>query len=137
MFRDEVDCPDTRPVSVLHVEDDSLVADAVRMFLEGEGWSVETCADGASALEKLERGERFDVLIFDFKLPDANGIGLIKHTRKLAHRQQTPIIMFSGDEVEMDARRAGANYFLRKPSDLDSIPETVARLLARKKGKEA
>ncbi|HEX8686109.1 MAG TPA: response regulator, partial [Pyrinomonadaceae bacterium] len=137
MFRGDEDCPETRPVVVLHVEDRPEVADAVRMKLEDEGWSVETCIDGASALEKLESGERFDVLIFDFKLPDANGIGLIKHTRKLAHRQQTPIIMFSGDDVEVDARRAGANYFLRKPGDLDSIPETVARLLARKKGKES
>jgi CheY-like chemotaxis protein/predicted negative regulator of RcsB-dependent stress response len=137
MFRGDEDCPETRAVVVLHVEDRAEVADAVRMKLEDEGWSVETCTDGASALEKLESGERFDVLIFDFKLPDANGIGLIKHTRKLAHRQQTPIIMFSGDEVEMEARRAGANYFLRKPGDLDSIPETVARLLARRKGKES
>lgn len=137
MFRGDEDCPETRPVVVLHVEDRPEVADAVRMKLEDEGWSVETCVDGASALEKLESGERFDVLIFDFKLPDANGIGLVKHTRRLAHRQQTPIIMFSGDDVEMDARRAGANYFLRKPDDLDSIPETVARLLARRKGKES
>jgi CheY-like chemotaxis protein len=137
MFRGDEDCPETRTVVVLHVEDRAEVAEAVRMKLEDEGWSVETCIDGASALEKLESGERFDVLIFDFKLPDANGIGLIKHTRKLAHRQQTPIIMFSGDEVELEARRAGANYFLRKPGDLDSIPETVARLLARKKGKES
>jgi CheY-like chemotaxis protein/tetratricopeptide (TPR) repeat protein len=137
MFRGDEDCPETRAVVVLHVEDRAEVADAVRMKLEDEGWLVETCTDGASALEKLESGERFDVLIFDFKLPDANGIGLIKHTRKLAHRQQTPIIMFSGDEVEMEARRAGANYFLRKPGDLDSIPETVARLLARRKGKES
>jgi CheY-like chemotaxis protein/predicted negative regulator of RcsB-dependent stress response len=137
MFRGDEDCPETRAVVVLHVEDRPEVADAVRMKLEDEGWSVETCIDGASALEKLESGERFDVLIFDFKLPDANGIGLIKHTRRLAHRQQTPIIMFSGDDVETDARRAGANYFLRKPDDLDSIPETVARLLARRKGKES
>ena len=137
MFRGDEDCPETRPVVVLHVEDRAEVAEAVQMKLEDEGWSVETCVDGASALEKLESGERFDVLIFDFKLPDANGIGLIKHTRRLAHRQQTPIIMFSGDDVELDARRAGANYFLRKPNDLDSIPETVARLLARKKGKES
>jgi CheY-like chemotaxis protein/tetratricopeptide (TPR) repeat protein len=135
MFRGDEDCPETRAVVVLHVEDRAEVADAVRMKLEDEGWSVDTCVDGASALEKLESGERYDVLIFDFKLPDANGIGLIKHTRKLAHRQQTPIIMFSGDDVEVDARRAGANYFLRKPDDLDSIPETVARLLARRKGK--
>jgi CheY-like chemotaxis protein len=135
MFRGDEDCPETRAVVVLHVEDRAEVADAVRMKLEDEGWSVETCTTGAAALEKLESGERFDVVIFDFKLPDANGIGLIKHTRRLAHRQQTPIIMFSGDDVELEARRAGANYFLRKPDDLDSIPETVARLLAWKKGK--
>ena len=92
---------------------------------------------GAAALEKLESGERFDVLIFANKLPDTTGIELIKHTRRLAHRQQTPILMLSGDEVELDARRAGATVFLRKPGGLDSIPETVARLLARKKGREA
>lgn len=32
------------------------------MTLQGEGWSVETCASGAAALEKLQSGERFDVL---------------------------------------------------------------------------
>jgi CheY-like chemotaxis protein/tetratricopeptide (TPR) repeat protein len=136
MFRDEVDCPDTRPVSVLHVEDEPLVADAVRMTLDGEGWSVETCGTGAAALEKLSSGARYDVLIFDNRLPDASGIELIHHTKALAHRQQTPIIMLSGDEVEVQAKRAGANAFLRKPGDVQALAETVARLLARKKGRE-
>ena len=135
MFRGDEDCPETRPVVVLHVEDRPEVAEPVRMKLEDEGWSVETCADGAAALEKLESGERYDVLIFDNKLPDTTGIELIKHTRTLAHRQQTPIIMLSGDEIEVEARRAGANIFLRKPGDVASLPETVARLLARKKGR--
>jgi CheY-like chemotaxis protein/tetratricopeptide (TPR) repeat protein len=137
MFRGDEDCPETRAVVVLHVEDRPEVAEPVRMKLEDEGWSVETCTDGASALEKLESGERFDVLIFDYKLPDTTGIELIKQTRRLAHRQQTPIIMLSGDEVELEAKRAGASYFLRKPGDIDSIPETVARLLARRKGRES
>ena len=137
MFRDEVDCSDTRNVSVLHIEDRAKVAEAVRTKLEDEGWSVETCATGAAALEKLQSGERYDVLIFDNKLPDTTGIELIRRTRALAHRQQTPIIMLSGDEGEMEARRAGANHFLRKPGDLGSIPETVARLLARKRGRES
>ena len=136
MFRGDEDCPETRAVCVLHVEDDRLVAEAVNITLEGEGWSVETCVSGAAALEKLESGERYDVLIFDNKLPDTTGLELIKQTRALAHRQQTPIIMLSGNEVEIDARRAGANWFLRKPGDVGSIPETVARLLARKKGRE-
>lgn len=136
MFRDEIDCPDTRPVSVLHAEDDRLVADAVRITLEGEGWSVETCATGASALEKLSSGARYDVLIFDNRLPDTNGMELIRRTQALAHRQQTPIIMLSGDEVEVQAKRARANAFLRKPGDVEALAETVARLLARKKGRE-
>ena len=132
MFREELDCRELRVVCVLHVEDDRLVADAVNKALHDEGWSVETCADGTSALEKLESGERFDVLVFDNNLPDTSGVELIRQARALAHRQQTPIVMLSGDEVEMEARRAGANAFLRKPGDVPSIAETVARLLARK-----
>lgn len=137
MFRGDEDCPETRAVCVLHVEDDRLVSESVNVALHDEGWSVETCTTGAAALAKLESGERFDVLIFDNNLPDTNGVELIKHTRTLAHRQQTPIIMLSGDEVEERARRAGANAFLRKPDDVASIPETVARLLTRKRGREA
>ena len=138
MFRDEVDCPDTRAVSILHVEDDATVADTVNVTLEDEGWVVETCPDGAEALGKLEGGARYDVLIFDNQLPGLSGVELIRRTRALAHRQQTPIIMFSGnDGVEAQAKRAGANTFLRKPADLPLIAETVARLLTRKKGREA
>jgi DNA-binding NtrC family response regulator len=137
IFRDELECPETRAVCVLHVEDDPTISEPVNVTLQDEGWSVETCINGAAALEKLEGGERFDVLIFDNRLPDTNGLELIRHARTLAHRQQTPIIMLSGDEVEVEAKRAGANAFLRKPGDVSSIPETVARLLARRKGREA
>jgi two-component system chemotaxis response regulator CheY len=132
MFRDEVDCPDTRAVSILHVEDDAFVADAVRMALEDEGWSVETCVDGADALERLESGARYDVLIFDNQLPGMGGVELAGQARAMAHRQQTPIIMLSASEVESEARRAGANVFLRKPGDVPTLAETIARLLARK-----
>jgi hypothetical protein len=44
--------------------------------------------------------------------------------------------MLSGDDVEMQARRAGANAFLRKLEDTPVLAETIARLLARKKGRE-
>ena len=107
------------------------------MVLHDEGWSVETCADGAAALEKLESGERYDVLIFDNNLPSINGLELIRQTRALAHRQRTPIIMLSGSEVETEARRAGANYFLPKPGGIALLAETVAHLLARRKGRES
>jgi CheY-like chemotaxis protein len=132
MFRDDVDCPDTRAVSVLHVEDDAVVADVVNTALEDEGWSVETCCDGASALERLRSGARYDVLVFDNRLPDTSGVELVRRARTMAHRQQTPVIVLSGDEVEAQARRAGANAFLRKPDGVSALAETVAGLLARR-----
>jgi CheY-like chemotaxis protein len=113
--------------------DDALVADGVRIALEDEGWSVETCGDGTVALEKLARSARYDVLIFDNQLADTSGIELLRQTRGLAHRQQTPVIILSASDVEMQTRRAGANAFLRKPDDLPALTETVARLLARRK----
>jgi CheY-like chemotaxis protein len=132
MFRDDEDCSDTGAVSVMHVEDDRFVAEMIRATLDDEGWRVETCGDGATALERLKSGTRYDVLIFDHNLPDTTGVELIQQTRKMAHRQRTPIIMLSRDAVEMNARRAGANAFLRKPDDASLIAETIARLLARK-----
>jgi CheY-like chemotaxis protein len=136
MFRDEVDCHETQVVSVLHVEDEPTVADPVRVTLEDEGWRVETCGDGLSALERLSSGARYDVLIVDNQLPGIDGMELIRRTRAMAHRQQTPIIMLSASDVEAQAKRAGANEFLRKPDDMPLIAETIARLLARKRGKD-
>jgi CheY-like chemotaxis protein len=123
---------ETPPLSILHVEDNKLIADAVKDTLEMEGWTVESFREGTAALQMISSDEHYDVLIFDNGLPDTDGIELIRQTRLLPHRQQTPIIMFSASEVEKEARRAGANAFLRKPVDANVIAETVARLLARK-----
>lgn len=136
MFRDDVDCPDTRAVSVLHVGDDADAADRVQATLGEEGWAVEACADGLDALGRLETGARYDVLIFDHRLPGLGGVELIRQTGALPHRQQTPVILLSDDCVETQARLAGANAFLRKPAGRQVLTETVAHLLARRKRRE-
>lgn len=123
---------ETRPLSILHVEDNNLVARAVKEILETEGWTVESFRDGETALKAISSEAHYDALIFDYELPDTNGVELIRQTRRLAHRQQTPIIMLSASSVEREARRAGANAFLRKPEDVTLLAETIARLLARK-----
>jgi len=134
MFRDEVDCAETRTaVVVLYVEQQQDAPDPALAKLEEEGWSVETCSTGAEALERLSGGERFDVLIFGYKLSDITGIELIRQTRALAHRQRTPLIMLTDYDVEEDALRAGATTFLRKTGAAADITETVARLLARRR----
>jgi CheY-like chemotaxis protein/Tfp pilus assembly protein PilF len=119
-----------RPVSILYVEDNKLVADAVRETLEMEGWSVRLSTNGADAIRQLESAQHYDLLMFDNELPlGVRGIELIRHARHLSHRRQTPIIMLSASHVETEARRAGADVFLKKPEGVRTLVETVSRLL--------
>lgn len=133
MFREPHDAAETRPVHILHAEDDALVASAVREALRGEGWRVSTYADGLSALGEIEGPEPYDLLIIDKHLPGADGLELVVRARELPHRQHVPVIVLSASgDAGREARRAGASAFLRKPEDMQALAETVARLLARK-----
>jgi CheY-like chemotaxis protein len=118
-----------RVIKILHVEDYKMVADAVRETLEALGWKVNTCASGAQATAILDGTEPYNVFIFDYDLPGRNGVELTRHARTLPHRRRTPIIMFTGSDIEQNAWRAGASAVLRKPEDLGRLSETVTRLL--------
>jgi CheY-like chemotaxis protein len=114
---------------ILLVEDIGIVADAVKELLELEGWQVETCTDGRAALAKIESVTRYDLLLLDNELPYIGGLELTRRARRLVHRRQTPIIMISASECGRDARRAGADVFIRKPEGMARLVETAARLL--------
>lgn len=116
-------------VSILFVEDNRIVAEAVRETLELEGWGVESCADGSVALRRIEGQEHFDLFLFDNDLPGIHGIELIHRARHLPHRRHTPIVMFSAGELAREAHGAGADVFLRKPNDMNALVGTINRLL--------
>lgn len=118
-----------RPVRVLHVEDNALVAGTVKETLKLEGWSVESCADGTTALKKITGDTHYDLLLLDYDLPGVNGLELARRARRLSHRRRTPIIMLSASDVETEAWRAGVDAFLHKPGDVLVVAETVTRLL--------
>lgn len=125
------------PLTILYVEDAKFVADAVRETLEGEGWRVETCADGFVASLLIKSAAHYDLILLDKELPNLSGLELTRRARELPHRTQTPIIMLSASERVRDALLAGANVFLRKPQDISKIVETAARLLATAGGNDA
>ena len=119
-----------RPLAILHVEDNRLVADAVRETLELEGWRVQSCADGAHGLRRLESDAHFDLLILDYDLPGVSGLELALRSKQLAHRRDTPVILFSASDHAAEARLVGVDAFLKKPEGLASLVGTIARLLA-------
>jgi CheY-like chemotaxis protein len=58
------------PLTILYAEDHATVRLALKETLEREGWRVDACADGLSALVRLEGGESYALLVFDKDLPD-------------------------------------------------------------------
>jgi CheY-like chemotaxis protein len=115
-------------LTILFVEDNKLVADAVRDLLEGEGWRVESCADGNCAMNRLAGGASYDLLLLDNELPSASGLELTRYARSLPSYRRTPIIMISATDCQAEARRAGVDLFLRKPDDIHALVDAVRRL---------
>jgi CheY-like chemotaxis protein/tetratricopeptide (TPR) repeat protein len=120
-------------VTILHVEDNEMVAKLVGEMLAAEHWQVELCVDSDSALRKLFGNDHYDVLVIDNDLPGLSGLELVQRARKISHRRRTPIIMLSGDDCEKEAWRAGAKAFLRKPEGVAKISATITRLLEEQK----
>jgi CheY-like chemotaxis protein len=119
-----------RPPTILCVEDNKLILGALKDTLELEGWHVEGCQDGTTALVKINTHAHYDLITLDHDLPGVSGLELLRHARTLTHRRLTPIVMCSASNIERETRLAGANAFMKKPDGLKAITETVARLLA-------
>jgi CheY-like chemotaxis protein/tetratricopeptide (TPR) repeat protein len=119
----------TETISILLVEDNEMVAGAVKETLETKGWAVETCSNGTAALERIDSDAHYDLLLLDYDLPGVNGIELIQRARQMGHRSQTPIVMLSATPVEAAAREAGVDAFLPKPQGVGLLAETIVRLL--------
>jgi two-component system chemotaxis response regulator CheY len=115
-------------LTILYVEDNRLVSEAVRGMLESEGWSVISCADGNAGMNRLAGGRAYDLLLLDNDLPGASGIELTRYARSLPNYRSTPIIMVSATECSADARSAGVNLFLSKPDDIHTLVDAVRRL---------
>ena len=116
-------------LTILYVEDHKLVADVVRDTLEGQGWRVVACVDGAAALTKIASGARYDLLITDNHLPHVNGLELVRYARHLKHRSELPIVMFSATDCRAEAEQAGVDVFLRKPQDTARLIPAIRQLL--------
>ena len=117
-----------RSLTILYVEDHKLLLLYVKDMLEEQGWRVETCQDGMRALEIIESGSLYDVLILDHGLPGMSGLELVRRARCLTHRRRTPIIMLSASDAARAARQAGADAFLKKPEEVNAIVKTVTSL---------
>ena len=118
---------------ILIVEDDESLSKLFSEFLSLKGYRVDTALNGAVACEKLQ-GHIYDLVLIDLKLPDMNGIELIKLVKE--NSPDTISVIISGHatiELTLDAITLGAFDFLLKPVQLAKLAIVVENGLEQRK----
>jgi len=100
---------------ILVLDDDPIVTLSCKRILGAEGYSISTVEKGEDALNKLAK-EDFDLLISDVRLPDINGMEVLKESRVL--KPKTDVVIITGYPTLDDAREStklGASEYIEKP----------------------
>jgi len=117
--------------SILLVEDEENLHEALRLNLELEGYEVSGVFDGASVL-KIVQQEHFDLIILDVMLPEIDGISVCETIR--LNNEEIPILILSAKNSSADrvlGLKKGADDYLTKPFNLEELLLRVQKLLIK------
>ena len=123
---------DKKP-SILLVEDEENLHEALKLNLELEGYEVTSSFDGAAALKAVEN-EYFDLLILDVMLPEVDGISITETVR--LKNNEVPILILSAKNSSADrvlGLKKGADDYLTKPFNLEELLLRIHKLIDKNK----
>lgn len=122
-----------KKLSILLVEDEENLQDALRLNFELEGYEVTSAYDGAEAM-KTVNSEYFDLIILDVMLPEIDGITVCENIRLF--NSEIPILILSAKNSSADrvtGLQKGADDYLTKPFDLTELLIRVKKLINKSK----
>ncbi|MDZ7692199.1 MAG: response regulator [Balneolaceae bacterium] len=118
--------------SILIADDEKEIRETLSIVLQDEGFACDTASNGAEAIEKIREG-RYDIVITDLKMPQADGIEVIQKTKQLSSETLTVIITAHATvETAVEALRKGASDYILKPIDFDEVIIRIQNLLDHK-----
>ena len=112
---------DSFRASVLVVDDEAAIRDSLHMILEYEGYRVDEAGSGSQALTRVADRPP-DAVILDIKMPEMDGLELLKALRDRGY--DMPVLMISGHAdvaTAVEATRRGAYDFFEKPLQRDRV----------------
>jgi two-component system cell cycle response regulator CtrA len=119
---------------LLLIEDSQIEADATRLMLEAEGFTVDVAGTGEDGLG-LARSYDYSLIILDVMLPDVEGHGVLRRLRD--GRVPTPVLMLSG-LAELDHKirglGLGADDYLTKPFERQELVARIHAIIRRAQG---
>jgi DNA-binding response OmpR family regulator len=114
-------------VKILIAEDDADIRSLLRDILEYEGHDCETAEDGLAAMRLFEEGHQYELLISDYRMPNTDGLGLLRWCRE--RRIRLPVILLSASRVllkrEQIALEGCSAAYLHKPVNMDDLLSAV------------
>lgn len=119
---------------VLLIEDDKAMSQNIALILKKEGMVVDVSALGEDGLE-VGKLYDYDIVILDLKLPDMDGLDVLKHLR--ASNINTPVLILSGlnsPDKKVSGLSFGADDYLTKPFDRSELIARVNAIVRRAKG---
>ncbi|MBM4062047.1 MAG: sigma-54-dependent Fis family transcriptional regulator [Planctomycetes bacterium] len=126
-----------RTASILVVDDEFSVRDSLTSWFKKDGYDVRAVDSAAAALQALEQ-RKFDVGVFDIKMPGMDGIELQDRVHRID--PQMAVIMltaFASVETAVQALKQGAFDYVTKPIDPDELSHLVQRAIERRRLGEA
>src|ERR1700687_4926502 len=122
---------DGKPINVLVVDDEPVLAELVSMALRYEGWDISTAGDGATAIA-LARENPPDVVVLNVMLPDMSGLDVLHRLREQLPR--LPLLLLTAKDALEDriaGLTAGGDDYVTKPFSLEEVILRLRALLRR------
>ena len=124
------------PPCVLVVEDFADLRRLVALYLHARGYQVLEAANGKTAIQTAQSGNP-NLILLDIRLPDINGVDVIRELRQLSETKHVPIVGWSAEsesnpQREM-LRRAGISDYIQKPTSLKQLDAVIKRFLPESK----
>jgi CheY-like chemotaxis protein len=117
---------------ILAVDDEPVVLDSFRRILVLDGFSVDTVESGPEALGLLRR-RNYDFLFTDLKMPDMDGVEVVKAAKHLRPDVDVAVITgFATIESAVATMQSGASDYVQKPFTPDELSQFAAKLLVKR-----
>ena len=117
--------------SILVIDDDPVLRDALASVLRAEGFRVGCVEDGQEALDLLNAGVRPSVILLDLHTPRMDGLEFRRRQLLSPALSEIPVVVLTADlDREPEARRLGVAFYLRKPVPFPQLARVLAHFAA-------
>lgn len=125
-----------KEMKTLLVDDDEWIRDSMTLFFEDEGCDLLAVDTAEEGLEKL-KGQQYDVIIADYRLPGMDGLEFMSKIRH-SHPNAVKLLItaYGSREVFSKASSLGVQGFIDKPFTIDTIQEALSRVIRKNEKQE-